>query len=1049
MKSIQIFILFLLCSIAVKAQITVDNTVTPIDAMQTLLGDNVTISNLNYVGNATQIGVFDCIDCGLDFNNGIIISTGDVATAVGPNDQGGAGTSFVNGPLSNSDLDFISPTPDNYFDIAILEFDFVALGDSVWFEYIWASEEYHFYTVEDGPFDVFGLLISGPDINGAYSDNAENIALVPTTGEGVSNVTINNGQQNTGPCYNCEYLVSNGEGQIGEPQTTDVTVVQYDAYTTGLVASQGNLTCGETYHLKLIIADVQDGIFDSAIILKAGSLSSNLSVGVELQIEATNQEGVMNEECGVSELIFTRPESISTNIPFTVNIAYSGVAVNGVDYSALPEVIVFDPGVDVISFTLDAFEDGIIEGLESVILEMQSVAVCQGESIPSVFEFAITESTPPLVDGYDIDICDGTEIEITPLITGGSGGFLYEWNTTETTSSILVSPGANTTYSVTLSDTCLVSTGATDINVNVSQFPDIVVNTTPNNIDIDCNWFGEGVSMTASGGDGTYNYAWLDEEGNSLGLGDNTYIFDNSIQAIIAQVTDGCGTIATEEIPVTNDLEPLVVVVPEEVLMCPGEVSIEALITGEGPFFINWTDLSDFSNIGNDAILDLTTSDQMTLQITVSDNCNGFFFQNVDVIISAPEPLEIYAGPDQEGGCLEEMFLTGTVLSGVEPYTYSWVTLDNQNLGNNSLASLELEETEIVILTVFDFCNQETTDSVNIELAIEPLVILLPEILSGDCLNTFEIEATSNYIDDVIYTWGDNDDLYEVTELTATYQSTENAIIEISGDAGCGNTVTVQTEIFIVSEPIQITLVNDTIICFEGVASLAAASTGGTGDLTYTWSGNNLIEEGNPINVSPSYSNLYELEVNDFCGNSASNEVYVEVQHVESLFEVSSLGEETYFFTPDLDSPCADCSYLWEFTDGFESDLESLSHTFNLAGYIGATLTVTTSAGCESIYTDLLNVPAIVYIPNAFTPDNDGVNDVWKIEIRGIDDYELRVFNRWGNLVFESFDSEVHWKGEDSFGDYYVPNGVYSYILKYRSLDSQAFTKKGSVTILR
>jgi gliding motility-associated-like protein len=244
-------------------------------------------------------------------------------------------------------------------------------------------------------------------------------------------------------------------------------------------------------------------------------------------------------------------------------------------------------------------------------------------------------------------------------------------------------------------------------------------------------------------------------------------------------------------------------------------------------------------------------------------------------------------------------------------------------------------------------------------------------------------------------------------------------------------------------------LVNDTIICFEGFASLAASSTGGAGDLTYIWSGNNLIEQGNTINVSPSYSNLYELEVTDLCGNSALNEVYVEVQHVESLFEVSSLGEETYFFTPDLDSPCADCSYLWEFTDGFESDLESLSHTFNLAGYIGATLTVTTSAGCESIYTDLLNVPAIVYIPNAFTPDNDGVNDVWKIEIRGIDDYELRVFNRWGNLVFESFDSEVHWKGEDSFGDYYVPNGVYSYILKYRSLDSQAFTKKGSVTILR
>lgn len=1039
----------MLFGLSLKSQITVDNTVTPINAMQTLLGDNVTISNLNYVGNQTQIGVFDCIDCGLDFSNGIIISTGDVSTAEGPNDQGGAGTSFVNGPLSNFDLDFISPTTDDYFDIAILEFDFVALGDSVWFEYIWASEEYHFYTVETGPFDVFGLLISGPDINGPYSDNAENIALVPTTGEGVSNVTINNGQDDTGPCNNCEYLVSNGEGQIGEPQTTDVTVVQYDAYTTGLVASQGNLTCGETYHLKLIIADVQDGIFDSAIILKAGSLSSNLSVGVELEIEATNQDGVMNEECGLSELIFTRPESITSDLPFTVNIAYLGTAENGVDYSALPEVIVFDPGVDVISFTLDAFEDGIEEGLESVILEMQSVAVCQGESIPSSFEFAITESIPPIVEGYNVDICNGAEIEIIPTVTGGSGGFIYEWNTNETTPSILVSPNVNSTYSVTLSDTCLVSTGATDITVNVSQFPDIAINTTPNNIDIDCNWFGEGVSMTASGGDGAYQYEWLDEDGNSIGFGDNTFIFDNSIQEIVAQVTDGCGTIATEAIPVTNDVEPLVVDVPEEVLICPGDVSVEALITGEDPFFISWTDLSDFSNLGNEAILDLTTSDPMNLQITVSDNCNGFFFQNVDIIISAPEPLEIYAGIDQEGGCLDEIFLSGTVSSGVEPFIYSWETLDNQNIGNTSLTSFDLEETEIAILTVSDFCNQESTDSVNIELVIEPLVIEMPSLLAGDCLNIFEIEATSNYVDDVIYAWGVNDDLDEITELTANYQSTENAIIELNGDAGCGNVASAQTEIFIVSEPIQITSVNDTIICFEGAALLQASSSGGTGTLTYTWSGNNEIEQGNPINVTPSFSNLYELEVNDLCGNSAQDQVYVEVQHVEALFEVSSLEDETYFFTPNLDSPCAGCSYFWEFTDGFESDLESLSHTFNLAGYIGATLTVTSSAGCESLYTDLVNIPAIVYIPNAFTPDSDGINDVWRLEVRGIDEYILRVFNRWGDLVFESFDPEVHWKGEDSFGDYYVPNGVYSYILKYRSLDSQAFTKKGSVTILR
>ena len=91
MRFYKVFIsivLLVLIELSSGAQINVDNTVAPLDAMQTLLGENVTISNLQFSGIDHQIGTFDCIDCGLDFEEGVILATGDIITALGPNISG-------------------------------------------------------------------------------------------------------------------------------------------------------------------------------------------------------------------------------------------------------------------------------------------------------------------------------------------------------------------------------------------------------------------------------------------------------------------------------------------------------------------------------------------------------------------------------------------------------------------------------------------------------------------------------------------------------------------------------------------------------------------------------------------------------------------------------------------------------------------------------------------------------------------------------------------------------------------------------------------------
>jgi len=1047
-----ILLAFIVSCFSSFSQITVDAAVDAVGAMETLLGENVTVSNVTWSGAASQIGVFDCVDCGLDFNSGVIMSSGDVALAVGPNNQGAAGISLLTGAVNDADMTLAEPTNLQFFDLAILEFDFVALGDSVWFDYIWASDEYpNFINGGEGGGinDQFAFFMSGPGIDGIFSDGAENLAVIPGTDLAVTNFNINNGNTGTnGPCANCEYYVHNGTGAPGEPQFTDETVVQYDGYTTGLRAIKGGLICGETYHLKIAIADVGDGIYDSAVILKAGSLSSNLTVQVELVIEATNEDGVMNEECGISTLTFTRPEAIAADLPFTVNIEYSGDAENGVDYTLLPETVSFLPGETEISFTVDAFEDGVIEGLESVILDMQSVAVCEGESVPSTFEFFITESQPLDVSGYDIEICDGDSIELAPIINGGSGGFLYDWSTTEETPSIIVQPAVSSTYSVNISDTCIADAGMGEFIVNVASFPAMGLTSNPATIEIGCNWFGETLTLSGSGGDGNYSYAWYQDGAEEPSFfGPTLSLWNSAITELVGEVTDGCGTQFSIDIPVNFNVPELEVDIPEEVFICPGDYTIDATILGgTAPYNFSWYDQA-FNFTFEEDYSGNTTVDEV-INFSVSDGCGLFFNQLVNVTIVAPIPLIIDAGEDTEGACLEDVILSGTVTSGVEPYEHSWMTLDNTPVGNNDQTTFTVSQDETIIYTVADNCGQEETDTLEITLVQVPLEISMPEFLTGDCTEEFQIEAEPNLENvNITYSWSGSPEIEVMADNVVTYQSLESATIEVTADAGCGNETTENTEIIVVSPPITSSIVPDTTICLGGIAALSVTADGGSGELAYLWSA--LGSTDSFVSVDPSTDSTYFVTITDECTNQIIQSVEVNVDNISVSYTTESDDLYSALFTPVIVPECLDCSYNWSFSDGNNSDEEMPYHTFTESGYIGAFLEVTTPAGCIAEFTGLVNVPPIVYIPNSFTPDNDGVNDAFKVEIAGIDDYQLTIFNRWGEMVFSSNDPSEAWTGDFNKGSHYVPEGVYSYVLEYRSLDSQAEVRKGTVTVIR
>ena len=168
-------------------------------------------------GGTTNIGI----------NSGIILSTGDANVAIGPNDDFNAGViGFPNN--TDSDLEQIAGVSIN--DACILEFDFIPVSSTISFQYVFGSEEYNEFVCSAFN-DAFGFFVSGPGINGPFSNNAINIALLP---DGVTPVTINTvniGTPGTNPQVDPDDCPTGGLGNnaffVNNPEGANTTI-QFD-----------------------------------------------------------------------------------------------------------------------------------------------------------------------------------------------------------------------------------------------------------------------------------------------------------------------------------------------------------------------------------------------------------------------------------------------------------------------------------------------------------------------------------------------------------------------------------------------------------------------------------------------------------------------------------------------------------------------------------------------------------------------------------------------------------------------------------------------------
>ncbi|MCF8460925.1 MAG: choice-of-anchor L domain-containing protein, partial [Flavobacteriales bacterium] len=479
------------------------------------LGSCVSVSNVSYLSNYNQaVGEFsNGSTTNIGLNGGILMTTGRSNLSIGTNNTKCA--ERQNGGPTDADLVAIAGA--SIRDRTVLEFDFIPQNDTLTFEYVFASEEYHEW-VNAGYNDAFGFFISGPGIAGPYLNGAINIARIPGGATPVTIDNVNNGYKgptscataavaSTGPCDNCAYFVDNTGG----------TTIQYDAFTRVLTATAVVTPC-LTYHIKLAVGDAGDQKYDSGVFLKGGSFSAG--GGVTVEIETTTIPPGIYEGCADAWFIFRRVDGSSNVSALTAGFTITGTATPGVDYTALPSSITIPAGQDSIVVPINVALDFITEGNESITVTLQDPP-CACEAPGSATVNILDNDIPlSLTTTGTTTICLGQSTNLTANTSGSQTPYTGGWNNgAPAGNNVTVSPTNTTTYTYTLTDACGGQTVSRSETITVIR-PDFTVNDASQCLD------GNNFSFTntgASGGSVTHLWNFGDSNTSNSENTSHTY----------------------------------------------------------------------------------------------------------------------------------------------------------------------------------------------------------------------------------------------------------------------------------------------------------------------------------------------------------------------------------------------------------------------------------------------------------------------------------------------------------------------------------------------
>jgi gliding motility-associated-like protein len=675
----------------------------------------------------------------------------------------------------------------------------------------------------------------------------------------------------------------------------------------------------------------------------------------------------------------------------------------------------------------NAFATGLIAGT-------YTCTVTDANNCTTTQTVIITE--PPVlalaIAGFDATCSGACDGQVVVIPSGGVQPYAsFAW------SSGCTAPSCNNmcigTYTVTVTDAngCV----ATD-NTTVSEPAPIVL--ALSSVTANCGQADGSATAGSSGGTGPYTYSWSPAGGTgstTTGVVPGNYT---------VTVTDFNGCVAVDSVNVPNTPGVVVAIASTTDATCSGDCNGQATITaagGNSPYTILWP--SGGSGLTETSLC----AGSYPVSFTDASGC----VSTTTVTINEPAPLVTAVTPPAVICIGQSVTLSTTTSGGTAPYTEVWTP-------SGPTVSPTTTTTYSVVVTDANGC---TTAPQSATVVVNPALSVVPSAAVSICpgasaaLSAVASGGDGNYL----YSWSPATSPATGPNVTASPGSNTTYTVTVSD--GCGSPAVTATVAVTVYTLPAITFVADSL---SGCAPLCVTFTNTTaGASSCAWDfGDNTTASANCTpthcyNTPGSYDVTLAIIDANGCASSMLVPNYITV-HPDPVADFTVGPQPTTILNATLqftDQSIGAVSWNWNFGDlqNSSSILQNPSFAYIDTGCFDVTLNITNSFGCtgDTVHPICIGPDYSIFIPNAFTPNDDNKNDVFNVKGAGIDpeNFEMWIFDRWGNMIYFTDDLYKGWNGHANYGSEVAEEDAYVWKIKCKDVFGNKHSYIGHLSLIK
>ena len=411
--------------------------------------------------STTQIGYFQANDTTFPVQSGIVmVAAQNASDVIAATNGAGNNTTFTDAELS-SVLTQLGSSGYAIKDMVEIEFSFIAQTDTISFNYCFGSHEYDGYTCSNFN-DVFGFFLEGTYIDGVTAATGQtivkNIATIPGTTIPIAVNTINSGSSSSGNASNCLSANPNFVAHSAYFNASNGSITTLDGYTDKFTA-KANVQCGGWYTIRLKLANVSDNALSSAVFLEENSLKGPvITISDSTNVGNTFNDSLLVEGCNKNQIIFARSSNLG--VTMKIPIATEGNAIEGQDFSTLPDTLYLLPGQQADTLTFWIYDDNLVEGLDTLIIVQDYVFTdCYNYPVNRMTYYLRDKDTldasTVLLSSSDSVSCPGDSVELSVVLNSYEGDYDGYWNGDSVIAlNRFVEVLSDTTYTFTVFDEC-------------------------------------------------------------------------------------------------------------------------------------------------------------------------------------------------------------------------------------------------------------------------------------------------------------------------------------------------------------------------------------------------------------------------------------------------------------------------------------------------------------------------------------------------------------------------------------------------------------------